>query len=161
MIEPMVSGTKMIRYRLKDIPRLILEKNLYGLDIDDRAAQMAGFALLMKARADDRRILSNPVHLNVMAIQSSEGLDAEDIAKHLLASDTSGEVKAGTIESLINLFEDAKTFGSLITVPENIKEALPAIKHLLAHASSGDLLQRQMRKHAVEIVSHPVVYEAA
>ena len=111
----------MIRYRLKDIPRLILEKNLYGLDIDDRAAQMAGFALLMKARADDRRILSNPVHLNVMAIQSSEGLDAEDIAKHLLASDTSGEVKAGTIESLINLFEDAKTFGSLITVPENIK----------------------------------------
>ena len=42
-------------YRQRDIPRLILEKNLYGLDIDDRAAQLAGFALLMKARADDRR----------------------------------------------------------------------------------------------------------
>ncbi len=43
-------------YRLRDIPRLILGKNLFGLDIDDRAAQLASFALLMKARADDRRI---------------------------------------------------------------------------------------------------------
>jgi type II restriction/modification system DNA methylase subunit YeeA len=140
-------------YRLKDIPRLILEKNLYGLDIDDRAAQMAGFALLMKARADDRSVLSNPVHLNVMAIQSSEGLDAADIAKHLLASDTTGEVKAGTIESLIKLFEDAKTFGSLITVPDNIQKALPALGQLLDQPSNGDLLQRQMREHAAEAVS--------
>jgi type II restriction/modification system DNA methylase subunit YeeA len=146
-------------YSLKDIPRLILEKNLYGLDIDDRAAQMAGFALLMKARADDRRILSNPVHLNVMAIQSSEGLNAADIAEHLLATDTSGEVKAGTIESLINLFEDAKTFGSLITVPDNIRQALPAMEQLLDQPSEGDLLERQMREHAVEAVK-PLVEKA-
>ena len=146
-------------YRLKDIPRLILEKNLYGLDIDDRAAQMAGFALLMKARADDRRILSNPVHLNVMAIQSSEGLDAVETAKHLLATDTSGDVKAGTIESLIELFVDAKTFGSLITVPENIMKALPALEKLLAQQSSGDLLQRQLREHAV-VRLHPLVKQA-
>jgi hypothetical protein len=140
-------------YRLRDIPRLILTKNLYGLDIDDRAAQMAGFALLMKARADDKRILSNPVHLNVMAIQSSEGMDAADVAKHLLSTDTTGEVKAGTIESLINLFEDAKTFGSLITVPDNIKKALPALGQLFEQPSNGDLLQRQMREHAKEAVS--------
>lgn len=55
-------------------PRLILEKNLYGLDIDDRAAQLAGFALLMKARADDRRLLENPPQLNVLAIQASNKL---------------------------------------------------------------------------------------
>jgi hypothetical protein len=146
-------------YRLKDIPRLILEKNLYGLDIDDRAAQMAGFALLMKARADDRRILSNPVHLNVMAIRSSEGLDAADIAKNLLVSDSSGEVKAGTIESLINLFEDAKTFGSLITVPDNIQKALRALKQLLDQPSFGDLLQRQMRENAVKTV-RPLILQA-
>jgi hypothetical protein len=162
-------------YRLKDIPRLILEKNLYGLDIDDRAAQMAGFALLMKARADDRRILSNPVHLNVMAIQSSEGLEAENIAEHLLQSyryelvasddllpdtltqptlavNTSSGIKAGAIESLINLFGNAKTFGSLITVPDNIQNTLPALGQLLDQPSNGDLLQRQMRKHAVAAV---------
>ena len=43
-------------YRAKDIPSLILQKNLFGLEIDDRAAQLAAFALMMKARADDRRI---------------------------------------------------------------------------------------------------------
>lgn len=43
-------------YSSRDIPLLILEKNLFGLDIDERAAQMASFALLMKARKDDRRI---------------------------------------------------------------------------------------------------------
>src|SRR5690606_5467962 len=47
-------------YRLRDIPRLILQKNLYGLDIDDRAAQLAGFALLMKAREDDWRLFEDP-----------------------------------------------------------------------------------------------------
>ena len=61
-------------YRVRDIPKLILEKNLYGLDIDDRAAQLAGFALMMKAREDDRRIFSRDIKLNVLAIQ---GIRAE------------------------------------------------------------------------------------
>ena len=72
-------------YRKRDIPRLILEKNLYGLEICDRAAQLAGFALMMKARADDRGILNgNPPKLNVMAIQSSAYIDAEELSKVLL-----------------------------------------------------------------------------
>ena len=58
-------------YEPRTIPRLILEKNLYGLDIDDRAAQLAGFALLMKARADDRRIFVNPPKLNILALVES------------------------------------------------------------------------------------------
>ena len=68
-------------YRTRDIPRLILEKNLYGLEICDRAAQLACFALLMKARRDDRRILDsdNPVQLNILAIQESKELDADQI----------------------------------------------------------------------------------
>ena len=146
-------------YQRRDIPKLILEKNLFGLDIDDRAAQLAGLALLMKARADDRLILSDSVHLNVMAIQSSEGLDAADISKHLLDSDSTSEVKVGTIESLINLFEDAKTFGSLITLPENIRQALPVLGQLLDQPSTGDLLQRQMREYAVEALC-PLVAQA-
>lgn len=75
-------------YRLRDIPRLILEKNLYGLDIDDRAAQLAGFALLMKARADDRRLLAdpdNPPQLNILSLQESQGLDAQALHAALTA----------------------------------------------------------------------------
>ena len=70
-------------YRPRDIPRLILEKNLYGLDIDDRAAQLAGFALLMKARADDRRLFDDPPRLNVLALQESKGLDADELTRSL------------------------------------------------------------------------------
>ena len=75
-------------YRLRDIPRLILEKNLYGLDIDDRAAQLAGFALLMKARADDRRLLTdpdNPPQLNILSLQESQGLDPQALHAALTA----------------------------------------------------------------------------
>jgi type II restriction/modification system DNA methylase subunit YeeA len=57
-------------YSSRDIPLLILEKNLFGLDIDERAAQMASFALLMKARRDDRRIFEK---LSVVGGQWSEG----------------------------------------------------------------------------------------
>jgi len=60
--------------RPKDIPRLILEKNLYGLEIDDRAAQLAAFALMMKARADDRTIFERAVQPQVLSIQNSKGL---------------------------------------------------------------------------------------
>jgi hypothetical protein len=66
-------------YRMRDIPRLILEKNLYGLEIDDRVAQLAAFALMMKAREDDRRrIFSSDVKPHVLAIQESKGLEAKE-----------------------------------------------------------------------------------
>ena len=72
-------------YRAKDIPRLILEKNLFGLEINDRAAQLAAFALIMKARADDRRIFDSGVQPHVLAIQDSKGLDAKEITDALNA----------------------------------------------------------------------------
>lgn len=66
-------------YRLRDIPLIILSKNIYGLDIDDRAAQLAAFALMMKAREDDRRIFervkTEHIQLNIFALQPTAGLD--------------------------------------------------------------------------------------
>lgn len=98
-------------YRMRDIPCLILEKNLYGLDIGERAAQLAGFALLMKVRADDRCLLENSPKLNVLALQKSKGLDADELVQAL-----SGYVALTrpTITSLLDTFAHAKTFGSLI-----------------------------------------------
>jgi hypothetical protein len=72
-------------YRAKDIPALILNKNLFGLEINDRAAQLAAFALMMKARADDRRIFDSGAKPNIVAIQDSKGLKAEEIAYALNA----------------------------------------------------------------------------
>jgi hypothetical protein len=158
-------------YTLRQIPRLILDKNLFGLDIDDRAAQMAGFAILMKARADDRYILSpdNPPNMNVMAIQDSKGLDAnqmtsslsprgrfdlvpsddlmpQTLAQPTLSAEQTSAEKNETIESLIDLFAKAKTFGSLITVPENIAQALPALKAMVEVETQDDIFQREAKQ---------------
>ena len=78
-------------YRPREIPRLILEKNLYGLDIDDRAAQLAGFALMMKARADDRRLLDYAPALNVLSLQESKGLDLDELSTNLSPFGVHGE----------------------------------------------------------------------
>lgn len=156
-------------YRLRDIPRLILQKNLFGLDIDDRAAQLAGFALLMKAREDDRRLFDdegNPPRLNVMAIQQSAGLPDEEIAEAIISAAISidggetfhsdqlfGGVQLETLHSsglvardlreLIQLFQYGKTFGSLISVPSSLSIKLSAIIGLLNIVrAQGDDLSR-------------------
>jgi hypothetical protein len=141
-------------YQPRAIPRLILEKNLYGLDIDDRAAQMAGFALLMKARADDRRLFTatvdagnlQPPKLNVLSLQESKGLSVDELATHLAPF----QVQRATITALVETFEHAKTFGSLIQIPYALNthlavlpEALELVRQsgdLYASAAADDLL---------------------
>src|SRR5262249_19532581 len=70
-------------YRAKDIPTLILQKNLFGLEIDDRAAQLAALALMMKARADDRRIFDGDAQPNILAFEDSTGMNAGSITQAL------------------------------------------------------------------------------
>ncbi len=150
-------------YRAKDIPKLILEKNLFGLEIDDRAAQLAAFALMMKARADDRRIFERGVKLNVLAIQNSPELDDE--ALKILTTDYTDttdmieneeSVSIRDIRVLLELFGHGKTFGSLIRVPEEIGDKLPVIaervEDMLAH---GDIFGRA----TAEAIS-PIVQQA-
>ncbi|RXS83365.1 BREX-1 system adenine-specific DNA-methyltransferase PglX [Geobacillus sp. PK12] len=101
-------------YPSSDIPQLILEKNLFGLDIDDRAAQLASFALMMKAREKSRRIFRKKVKLNIYAIQESNHLDKEGIAQLLGKNEEEKE----EIRSVINTFIDAKNFGSILQPPK-------------------------------------------
>lgn len=134
-------------YRAKDIPGLILSKNLYGLEIDDRAAQLAAFALLMKARADDRRILESGIQPAILSFAESTGMDAGAIT-HALNSPINGGAEGTTaktdISALLELFEEAKTFGSLIQIPPGLAEKLPAIEERLAAVlKDGDLTHAQ------------------
>ncbi|MDC8829721.1 BREX-1 system adenine-specific DNA-methyltransferase PglX [Alteromonas gilva] len=149
-------------YRLREIPELILTKNIYGLDIDDRAAQLAGFALLMKAREDDRRIFQRvqdgSVKLNVYALQSTEGWDSASLW-HALNLD--GKAKQGSsgdlfvetkkfdaptgeyaeyfdlLKHLIMSFEQAKTVGSLIQVEHQYLPTLRKLKEQLLNKVRG------------------------
>lgn len=123
-------------YRLRDIPRLILEKNIYGLDIDERAAQLAGFALLMKARADDRRVFDEPPALNIFPLRETGSLSAEALAAPLAQHGVSRDV----IDELLDAFADAKTHGSLIELASSLEAELAGLASGLQAASrSGDL----------------------
>ena len=123
-------------YRQRDVAQLILEKNLFGLDIDERAAQLTGFALMMKGRADDRRLFERGVKLNVMALVDSAGFDAEGLAKGLELGDYG--LAPDDLTELKRLFEHATTFGSLIQVPDELAQKLPPLKQL-SDATSQDL----------------------
>ena len=113
-------------YRTRDIPLLIIEKNLYGLDIDDRAAQLACFAILIKARRDDRRILSRDnVKLNVMAIQEAMPLDVSNV-EIFFKGDEYKTIRSD-LNKIVSLFEKGKTFGSLITIPDHLVQRMERI----------------------------------
>lgn len=117
-------------YRQRDIPKLIIEKNIYGIDIDIRAAQLAGLSILMKARADNSGIFSKPNSLNIMSIQETNGWDAHEIADSLFSSEVS--FSKNDIKNLVVLFEDAQTFGSLVTIPESVKSKLQVFGKLVS-----------------------------
>lgn len=104
-------------YSEREIPRLILEKNLYGLDIDDRAGQLAYFSLIMKARSYSRRLFrkvdeNNPIKVNVCSIQESNGLTQDDV-KYFANGDKELEKD---LAYLVEVFTDAKEYGSILDV---------------------------------------------
>ena len=158
-------------YRTRDIPQLILENNIFGLDIDDRAAQLSGFAMLMLARQDDRRILSpsRGVRLNIVSLQESK-LDIAELWTKLnfhqqVQRGTTGQMfPEGTAQEntdsteykllmrTLALFTNAKTLGSLIQVPQEDEAALKAfLDGLYRLAVEGDIQQKEA---AVELIPY-------
>ena len=97
-------------YTERDAAAMIVQNNLFGLDIDDRAAQLAYFAVMMKARSYDRRFLSRGIKPNVLAIKESNRMGAA-IRDGLT---TDAEMNAIS-RYLLDAFRDAKELGSIIT----------------------------------------------
>ena len=95
----------------RDAAQSILVNNLYGLDIDDRAAQMAYFAVMMKARQYDRRIFTRHIQPHVYAIAESNHVSA-DAVKYLCNGDTKLE---RAMQTIIKELHDAKEYGSILT----------------------------------------------
>lgn len=96
----------------RDAAQSILQNNLYGLDIDDRAAQLAYFAVMMKARQYDRRIFSRDIQPHVYAI-----VESNDIDTYTRDYFTNNDPKLKTaLDSIIHDLRDAKEYGSILTV---------------------------------------------
>jgi len=160
-------------FRSRDIPQLILEHNLFGLDIDDRAGQLAGFALMMLAREDDRRIFGREIKLNVLSLQESSHTDFTGLWKALnLASDwqlgqsqalfereqadlssNSADNRCQLLKTTLARFTQAKTFGSLIEVPaEDVEPLAELLEQLRQLASDGDVMQKPAAQQLIPYV---------
>lgn len=105
-------------YKRRDAVSSILENNIYGLDIDERARQLAYFSLMMKARQYDRRFLSrrNIPQPKIYAIEESNFFKTED-GKNIIEYFTDGDKDLKKdIDSIIEDMMDAKEYGSIIDV---------------------------------------------
>lgn len=155
-------------YRSRDIPKLILQHNLFGLDIDDRAGQLAGFSLLMLAREDDRRLFNRmaegEVQLNILSLQETTHLKINELwnalnltgdwhhgqsqslfdSEQSSLSDPATDQRHALIQRTLYAFTQAKTFGSLIDVPaadeQPLSELLAELRRL---QHDGDTMQKQ------------------
>ena len=108
-----------VGYSQRDAAKSILEHNLYGLDIDDRAYQLAYFAVMMKARQYNRRILNSENTCHVHAIQESNPINRTHL-KFFGAglSDLEKNTAKMQLEGLLDILTDAKEYGSILNVPE-------------------------------------------
>ena len=98
-------------YAPSDIPTLILTRNLYGIEIDERAGALAAFALTMKAREKQRRFFRNPVAPQVCVLENIE-VSEDELAGYMAA--IGRNLFTFNLSTLLHQFKDAKNFGSLI-----------------------------------------------
>ena len=119
-------------YTPRDAVTSILQNNLYGLDIDDRAAQLAYFAVMMKARRYDRRFFSHTTQPHVYAIEESNRIEKPDVEYFCNGKP---ELKDAMHTILTQLY-DAKEYGSILTIPPQDWDALYARFDEVADVSS-------------------------
>ena len=100
-------------YTIRDSVSSIIENNIFGLDIDERAYQLAYFAIMMKARSYDRRFLSRNIEPNLSCIEESNGI--KKINSGIVQIEISDAVK-DNVNYLLDIFKDAKETGSLVSV---------------------------------------------
>jgi len=127
-------------YGPADIPSLILEHNLFGAEIDQRAGALAAFALMMKARAKQRTFFNKRVEANICVIEpisfSPDEVDVLIMSRSNLDEET----------NFWNQFAKASIFGSLIQHDQNI--ALRLFRHVEALEDDGDIFKAEVINRA-------------
>ena len=119
-------------YTPRDAVASILQNNLYGLDIDDRAAQLAYFAVMMKARRYDRRFFSHTTQPHVYAIEESNRIEKPDVEYFC-----NGKLELkDAMQTILTQLYDAKEYGSILTITPQDWDALYARFDEVADESS-------------------------
>lgn len=136
-------------YRERDIPRFIMEHNLYGLDIDPRAVQLAYFSVLMKARSYQPRIFQTEIMMNLHWIEESNAITAEE--KQWFTDD--GDM-GEDLDVLLDTFMDGKLYGSIIEVPELDLVGLKTRAKELKEKEMNDMFAIDFKDHTLPVIEH-------
>lgn len=144
-------------YRDRDAVKNIINNNLYGLDIDERAAQLAYFAVMMQGRKYDNRFLTRHYQPHIYAITESNGIDRELLVYFgVELDDLNRENALNQLNGMLDEMEDACEYGSLITVSEydfallkDFVAAYDAEQNLFASGSLAPLQERLQQLIAV------------
>ena len=143
---------RSVGYTDRDAVQSILENNLFGLDIDDRAAQLAYFAVMMKACEYDRRFLRRGVQPHVCAIAESQPLDTATLA----AFGPERELA----QRLLDAFRDAKEYGSLLRPDFTEAELRRLDDRLTAMTAAQDSLFAIADSQTAAAVLRPLLAQA-
>ena len=138
-----------------DASKSILENNLYGLEIDERAYHLAYFALMMKARQYNRRILSKDTNINLVEIVESSSELNEDLLWRL------GEYKE-LGQYLVDTFKEAKEFGSILNLDctlEQLNELDNTLIEIDKMADYGTLLDQIESQQLIDLID-PLLKQA-
>jgi len=125
-------------YNTSEIPQLIINKNLFGFEIDERAAQLSGFALLMKAREYNRRVFRKELKPNILCYKDLK-LTEDEI------KETFTQLKIElTDELLFDLknIQQATNLGSLISPHSDATSIKEVIDKVIYSKSSSDVFLR-------------------
>lgn len=100
-------------YSARDAAQIIVENNLFGLDIDDRATQLAYFSVMMKARQYDRRFFERGVQPKIYSVEESNNF-SKDVFDYIVGNNSALK---NDLQQLVDTFYDAKEYGSILQMP--------------------------------------------
>lgn len=133
MFEVLIQIYQSCGYAVRDAVRNIVEKNLYGLDLDERAAQLSYFAVMMVACRYDKRFLTRNIQPHIYPIRESNNVDP-----HLVEFFANGnEELESAINTILAEMTDAKEYGSLIKI--SVKDFAPLYVRFAEIENGGEL----------------------
>lgn len=134
-------------YDAAEIPSLILQKNLYGIELDPRAGALAAFALTMKARGRHRRFFTRQIAPNICVLENVS-FEAEELRDYVDA--VGRDLFTAPLRATLTQFEEADNFGSLIQ-PE-LQDVETVRRHLEAQDISGNLLLKSTHDRVLKVL---------
>lgn len=141
-------------YEPTEIPEKILTHNLYGMEIDERAGELAAFALTMKARAKQRRFFNKKVQPNICVLENFS-FDGSTVGSYVSAFGR--EIFTSDIVATLYQFEEANNFGSLISPQaKHLSKTLEELDDLTRRSSVGIGNPDQLTKEQQVLVRTPI-----